>query len=166
MHDEFAHRLCDTWESIALAAQSEQTRVCLLRTGVVLGKGQGALAKMTLPFKLGLGGKIGDGEQGMSWIHIDDMVRGIHFLIETEDAKGPFNFTAPKPVDNETFVKTLGKVLHRPTVLPAPAFALKLLMGESADLLLTGQFVIPEALIKAGFKFQYSDLEPALQAIY
>jgi uncharacterized protein (TIGR01777 family) len=151
---------------MAFAAKSDSTRVCVLRTGVVLGDGKGALAKMTLPFKLGLGGKIGDGEQGMSWIHIDDMVRGIHYLINDEACSGVFNFTAPNPVDNKTFVTTLGKVLNRPTILPAPAFALKLAMGESADLLLTGQFVLPACLQQAGFKFTYPDLESALRAVY
>ena len=164
-HKEFAQALCDTWESIALSAQSDNTRVCTLRTGIVLAKNQGALGKMTLPFKIGLGGRIGSGEQGMSWIHIDDMVRAIHFLIQQKSLSGAFNLTAPNPVSNLEFVKSLGKTLNRPALLPMPAITLKLLMGESADLLLTGQYVLPERLEDAGFCFHYASLQEALQAL-
>lgn len=162
VHKEFSHSLCSTWESIAYGAQSESTRVCLLRTGIVLATGKGALGKMTLPFKLGLGGRIGSGEQGMSWIHIDDMVKGIHFLISQPPLHGPFNFTAPQPESNSTFVKTLAHTLNRPAIFPMPSAVLALLMGESADLLLTGQYVLPEKLQQAGFVFSYPSLKGAL----
>ncbi|RPJ67657.1 TIGR01777 family protein [Alteromonas sediminis] len=166
INDEFTHRLCATWENIASGAQSEKTRVCMLRTGIVLGKGKGALGKMTLPFSLGLGGPIGNGKQGMSWIHIDDMVAGIHYLIANDSLKGAFNFTAPSPVSNAAFTKALGKALNRPTVIPMPAFALNMLMGEASDLLLTGQFVLPQRLQEAGYNFIYPELQPALDAIF
>lgn len=165
-NDEFTHQLCVTWEDYALAAQSEHTRVCLLRTGIVLDKGKGALGKMILPFKLGLGGPIGNGEQGMSWIHIDDMVAGIHFLIHNPTLQGAFNFTAPTPVSNKQFTQDLGKALNRPAFMPIPAFALSMLMGKGSDLLLTGQFVLPEKLQRNGFEFKYPKLPDALAAIY
>ena len=166
INDEFTHRLCATWENIASGAQSDKTRVCMLRTGIVLDKGKGALGKMELPFKLGLGGPIGNGEQGMSWIHIDDMVAGIHFLIENDNLNGAFNFTAPYPVSNRAFTSSLGKSLGRPAFMPMPGFALNLMMGEASDLLLTGQFVLPQKLTDAGYVFKYSELQPALDAIF
>ncbi len=166
IYDEFTHRLCSKWESIALDVQRPATRVCVLRTGIVLAKGQGALAKMTLPFQLGLGGKIGSGEQGMSWIHIDDMIAGIHHLIQNKNLNGAFNFTAPFPVSNKDFVNELGHALSRPTFIPMPAFALSTLMGESADLLLTGQFVYPEKLLLSEFKFSYPKLNQALGNLF
>lgn len=163
VHEEFTHELCAKWEAIAEQAASEQTRVCLLRTGIVLAKGEGALDRMVLPFKLGLGGKMGSGEQFMSWIHIEDMVAGIHFLLTHEKCRGPYNLTAPHPVTNRTFTHTLAKVLHRPALFTVPGFALKLAMGEAAELLLTGQKVIPKKLQDAGFEFSYPLLEDALR---
>jgi len=157
--------LCQRWESIALEANSVNTRVCLLRTGIVLSADGGALTKMLLPFKLGLGGKIGTGQQYMSWIHHSDMLRLIEFLLLHPTLSGAFNATAPTPVTNAEFSKTLAKVLHRPCLLPMPAPVLQLLMGEMADLLITGQCVIPANLRKAGFEFQFSELEPALKAL-
>lgn len=162
VHKEFTHSLCSTWESIAQGAQNESTRVCLLRTGIVLAEGEGALGKMTLPFKLGLGGRIGNGDQGMSWIHLDDMVKGIHFLISQPSLSGPFNFTAPQPESNARFVKALAKTLNRPAIFPMPAPVLRLLMGESADLLVTGQYVLPKKLEQAGFVFSFPSLKGAL----
>ena len=164
-YPEFSHQLCEKWEQLALAAQSEATRVCLLRTGVVLAKDGGALQKMLPAFKLGLGGRIADGSQYMSWIHIDDMVKLIDFLIQHPTLTGAFNATAPMPVTNADFSKTLASVLNRPCLLPMPAMALKLMLGEMADLLLTGQCVIPANLTKAGFEFTYPELEPALRAL-
>lgn len=164
-HQEFSQHLCQHWETLALQANPEHTRVCLLRTGIVLAKHGGALQKMLLPFKLGLGGKIGSGEQFMSWIHLNDMVRLIDFLLLHPTLSGTFNATAPEPVSNKVFSATLAKVLHRPALLPMPAFILRLLMGEMADLLLTGQRVLPANLTQAGFTFNFPQLEPALQSI-
>lgn len=163
-HDEFSHQLCKRWEAIAQEAASEQTRVCLLRTGVVLAGHGGALKKMLPPFRLGLGGPIGDGQQMMSWIHLDDMVAGIQFLLEHDQCQGPYNFTAPHPASNEAFSKTLGKVLHRPAFFRVPAFVLRTALGEMSDLLLTGQAVLPQRLEQAGFVFEYPQLEQALHA--
>lgn len=162
-HNEFTHVLCQRWEQIALQAQSDKTRVCLLRTGIVLSANGGALAKMLPAFKLGLGGRIGSGEQYMSWIHLSDMLRLIEFLLLHPTLTGPFNATAPTPVTNTEFSQTLAKVLNRPAILPMPAFVLKLLLGEMADLLLTGQRVLPANLVKAGFEFQFVTLGPALR---
>ena len=121
----------------------------------------GALDKMRLPFKLGLGGPIGSGNQYMSWIHLDDMVRAIFHLLERRELSGPFNLTAPQPVTNKAFVKAFGDALHRPAIIPMPGFALKLLMGEAADMLLTGQRVIPQKLLDAGFRFSFDTVEKA-----
>lgn len=163
-NDEFSHRLCKYWEDIALRAKSDNTRVCLLRTGIVLARQGGALKKMLPPFRFGLGGPMGSGKQMMSWIHINDMTAAIQFLLQQRDCHGPYNLTAPNPVNNATFSKTLGKVLHRPTFFKVPAFVLRLGFGEMSDLLLTGQAVIPERLQQAGFTFEFEDLHPALEA--
>ena len=163
-HDEFSHQLCQRWESLALDAGAT-SRVCVLRTGLVLSKSGGALAKMLPPFKLGLGGRIGNGEQYMSWVHIQDYCRLVDFLLEHPTLHGSFNATAPNPVTNHEFSQTLASVLHRPALLPMPAFMLKLLLGEMSELLLTGQRVIPTNLVKAGFRFNFSTLKPALQDV-
>lgn len=164
-YPEFSHQLCEKWEALAQNAQSATTRVCIIRTGIVLANAGGALQKMLLPFKLGLGGRIGDGNQFMSWVHIDDMARLIDFLLLHPTLTGVFNATAPMPVTNAEFSKTLASVLQRPCLLPMPALALKLMLGEMADLLLTGQCVIPANLTKAGFEFTYTELEPALRSL-
>ncbi|MFI8416828.1 TIGR01777 family oxidoreductase [Serratia sp. NPDC078593] len=164
-HEEFTHHLCQRWESLALRAQSAATRVCLLRTGVVLAANGGALAKMLPPFKLGLGGPIGDGRQYLPWIHLDDMVNGILFLLDHPTLHGPFNMVAPYPVHNEQFAATLANVLDRPAFLRVPALILKLMMGESAVLVLGGQRAVPKRLEEAGFSFHYIELEQALEAV-
>lgn len=163
--DEFTHTLCARWEDIALKAQTAQTRVCLLRTGVVLAKEGGALAKMKLPFKLGVGGPIGSGKQYLPWIHIDDMVNAILWLIDHPALSGPFNMVAPYAVRNEQFAATLGRVMHRPAFMRTPASAIKLMMGESAVLVLGGQHVLPKRLEASGFRFRWYDLEEALQDV-
>ncbi|MEL4272123.1 TIGR01777 family oxidoreductase [Shewanella xiamenensis] len=160
-HPEFSHDICKEWERLALEAATK-TRVCILRTGIVLGHG-GALAKMLPPFKLGLGGPIGHGRQGMSWIHIHDMVALIDFLLCHQECHGVFNATAPHPVSNAEFSKTLGRVLNRPAFMTAPAPVLRLAMGEMADLLIEGQFVLPKHALDAGFSFRFAQLEPALK---
>lgn len=160
-HNEFTHKLCARWEQIACGAQSDTTRVCLLRTGVVLAPKGGILGKMVPPFKLGLGGPMGNGRQYLAWIHIDDMVNGILWLLDN-DLRGPFNLVSPYPVRNEQFAHALGHALHRPAVLRAPAVAVKLLMGESSVLVLGGQRALPKRLEDSGFAFRWYDLEEAL----
>lgn len=164
-HDEFSHQLCKDWENAALLAQSEQTRVCLLRTGIVLAKKGGALSKMLPAFKLCLGGPIGDGEQGMSWIHIDDMIQLILFIIRHPEISGPVNATAPNPVSNAQFSKSLGEALSRPAFIPMPTVVLKLLMGEMSDLLTTGQFVVPKKVLAHNYRFHHPDIKSALESL-
>lgn len=160
-HNEFTHKLCARWEQIACGAQSDSTRVCLLRTGVVLAPKGGILAKLLPLFRLGLGGPIGTGRQYLAWIHIDDMVNGILWLLNN-DLRGPFNMVSPYPVRNEQFSHALGQALHRPAFMRAPATAVKLMMGESAVLVLGGQRALPKRLEDSGFGFRYFDLEEAL----
>ncbi|AVJ56399.1 TIGR01777 family protein [Idiomarina sp. OT37-5b] len=161
---DFAVELCRQWEQKALAAK-DSTRVVLLRTGVVLAPHGGALAKMMLPYKLGLGGPLGSGEQMMSWIHIDDMVRGIDYLLAEPELSGPVNMTAPGPVSNKAFSRTLASVLKRPHVFKVPAFVLNMAMGEMASMLLEGQAVVPDKLRQHGFEFYYPTLREALTDI-
>ncbi|NVK21111.1 MAG: TIGR01777 family protein [Kangiellaceae bacterium] len=161
---EFQVRLCQDWEASALRAQKYGIRTCIIRTGVVLGN-DGALPKMLLPFKLGLGGKLGNGQQYFSWIHIQDHIAAIKHLINNNSLSGAFNLTAPNPVTNEQLTKTLGKIINRPTFANMPAFALKVIMGEMAEILLTGQKVIPKKLQQSGFEFRFTDLEEALKDI-
>ena len=161
-HDEFTHRLCQQWEQLALQARSPQTRVCILRIGLVLGMEGGALPRMLPPYRLGLGGPMGSGSQVMSWIHVQDLVRTMLFLIEHGECDGIFNGTAPQPVSNRQFSQALAATLHRPHLFFVPAPLLRLLMGEAADLLLTGQRVLPVRLQQAGFHFTYPALPEAL----
>ncbi|WP_034944396.1 TIGR01777 family oxidoreductase [Erwinia oleae] len=163
--EEFTHQLCARWETLARAAESERTRVCLLRTGVVLAKKGGALSRMKLPFKLGVGGPLGSGRQYMPWIHLDDMLNAILWLLDTPSLRGPFNMVAPYAVRNEQFAATLGEVMHRPAVVRTPASAIKLLMGESAVLVLGGQHVLPGRLEASGFHFRWYQLDEALQDV-
>ncbi|WP_342324261.1 TIGR01777 family oxidoreductase [Kosakonia sp. BYX6] len=160
-HNEFTHKLCSRWEQIACEAQSDRTRVCLLRTGAVLAPKGGMLGKLLPLFRLGLGGPLGNGRQYLAWIHIDDMVNGILWLLDN-DLRGPFNMVSPYPVRNEQFSHTLGHVLHRPAFLRVPAMAIRLMMGESSVLVLGGQRALPKRLEAAGFAFRWFDLEEAL----
>ncbi|WP_428772087.1 TIGR01777 family oxidoreductase [Vibrio sp.] len=164
-HHGFPHQVCATWEQIAKRARSDDTRVCLLRTGVVLAPNGGALSKMLPPYKLGLGGPIGDGNQYFPWIHILDMVRGILYLLETPHAHGEFNFCAPHPVTNKHFSQMLAKILHRPHILFTPKWVIKLLMGEASVLLFDSIRAKPKRLTELGFQFSYSRVEPALNNI-
>ncbi len=164
IHHEFSHELCAQWESIAHKAP-ESVRICTIRTGVVLSAEGGALGKMLLPFKLGLGGPVSPGTQGFSWIHIEDMVAGLAFLLNNPKTSGAYNFTAPTPVSNAVFSKELAKRLNRPYLFKVPQISMKLLLGEGADLLTTGQFVIPQRLLEAGFEFRYATAEEALNAL-
>ncbi|MCW8331635.1 TIGR01777 family oxidoreductase [Photobacterium sp. SDRW27] len=160
---DFAHQVCRKWEEAALAAQSEKTRVCLLRTGIVLAKQGGALARMLPAYQLGLGGPLGNGEQYFPWIHLNDMVKGILFLLKHPEASGAYNFTSPNPVTNKEFSQTLAHVLHRPHIFKTPAWLLKLGLGESASLLLDSQRALPARLQQQGFHFCYPKLEHALK---
>jgi uncharacterized protein (TIGR01777 family) len=160
--DDFAAQLCRDWETEAMQAETLDVRTCRVRTGIVLGTQGGALAKMLPPFRLGAGGPMGDGTQWMSWIHRDDLVRMIQWLLEHDHAGGAYNGTAPTPVTNRAFATALGRALHRPAVLPTPAIALKLAFGEMAQLLLTGQRVLPAHALAEGFTFQFPTLDAAL----
>lgn len=164
--DDFLARLCVRWEREAMRANSPQTRVVLIRTGIVLDPDGGALARMLPPFRAGVGGPLGSGRQYMSWIHRNDWVSLVRWMITNDLVGGPINATAPEPVTNKDFSRTLGRALHRPSLLRAPAFALRLLLGEMTDpLLLASQRVLPARADALGFQFAYPRLEPALQAL-
>ncbi|MBA4502072.1 TIGR01777 family oxidoreductase [Marinobacterium marinum] len=160
----FTHRLCQEWEQAALEARQAGVRVCLVRTGIVLGQG-GALSKMLPAFRLGLGGPIGDGQQWMSWVHLEDEVGAILYLLDHPALQGPFNVTAPEPVTNAVFSRTLARVLKRPGCLRVPAWVLRMLLGEASELMVAGQRVLPANLHTAGYVFKYPDLEKALRAL-
>jgi len=154
------------WENAARAAEAI-ARVVIFRFGVVLAKGGGALGKMELPFKLGAGGPIGGGKQWISWIDRDDVIRLIEWAIDDETVRGVYNATAPEPVRNRDFVRALGKAMHRPAIVPAPAFALRLVFGQMADeTLLAGQRVLPTRATAEGFRFEHPRVEEALSRIY
>ena len=163
--DDFLAELCAAWERAAEPAREARLRTAAVRIGVVLGPGGGALAKMLPPFKLGAGGPLGSGRQWFSWVHVDDVCGLFAHLLERPDAAGAFNATAPGPVRNKDLAKALGKVLRRPAVLPTPGFAMKLLLGEVADVLLTGQHVLPRASEAAGYTFVHRELEPTLREL-
>ncbi|MBL8124241.1 MAG: TIGR01777 family oxidoreductase [Pyrinomonadaceae bacterium] len=160
----FLSEISKEWEAESRRAEDMGIRTVLLRTGIVLSKDGGALATMMTPFKLGVGGVIGSGEQWMSWVSLDDVVRIINFVLENEDFRGAINVTAPNPVTNEEFTKTLGSVLYRPTFLPLPEFAVHMVFGEMGDaLLLDSTRVVPKRLLDAGFEFKYPKLKDALE---
>lgn len=160
----FLPEVCQEWEAATEAAKKAGIRVVQLRFGVILSPGGGALAKMLTPFRLGLGGRIGNGRQWMSWIALDDVVGCVHHALATESLRGPVNAVAPRPVTNREFTKTLGKVLWRPTLFPMPGFMARLAFGEMAnELLLASTRVLPRALLDSGFRFLYGDLESALR---
>ncbi|MEW6349966.1 MAG: TIGR01777 family oxidoreductase [Thermodesulfobacteriota bacterium] len=159
---DFLAKLAIDWEAEALRAREKGTRVCIMRFGVVLGRG-GALPEMARPFRFFVGGPIGTGTQWFSWIHIDDLTRAARFVMEHPSIEGPANFTAPQPVTNRDLSTALGKVLGRPSFMPAPGFMIKLIMGEFGEVILNGQRVIPRLLTDAGFRFGYPDIEAALR---
>jgi hypothetical protein len=161
----FLADVCEEWEREARGAESHGLRVVTIRIGVVLGPGGGALARMLPPFRLGLGGRIGSGQQWMSWIHRDDLVALFAFALERADVHGALNGVAPAPVTNLEFTTTLGRTLVRPAVLPVPSVALKLALGEMATVLLEGQRVIPAAADAHGFRFRFRELPEALVEI-
>jgi uncharacterized protein (TIGR01777 family) len=161
----FLAEVAQTWEEEALKATDFGVRVARLRIGIVLGRGGGALAKMLLPFKLGLGAQLGDGAQWMPWIHLDDLVSLILFVVREKTLRGVINATAPNPVTNAQFTRALAGVLHRPAFLRAPAFALKALMGEMASAAFYSERVIPETALASGFEFGYPEIHGALLEI-
>jgi uncharacterized protein (TIGR01777 family) len=161
----FLADVCRQWEEEARRAEDHGIRVVVLRTGIVLAKGKGALAKMVKPFKFFAGGPLGSGQQWMPWIHIDDEVGLIQFLMDRSDAAGPFNATAPNPVTMEQFCKALGVAVNRPSWAGVPASLLTLALGEMADMLLTGQRAVPEAAEKLGYNFRYSNIAEALRSL-
>ena len=161
--NSFSSQLCQKWEAVALEAESLGIRTCLLRTGIVIGKNGGALSKMLLPFKIGLGGRIGRGDQWMPWIHLDDLIGIILYCIKHNDLKGAINGTSPHPVTNKVFTKTLGIVLKRPTIFPMPPIIVNLLMGQMGkELLLSGKKIVPRKILDAGYTFKYKMLKDAL----
>lgn len=164
-YPEFSHDICARWENLAQRAAGSNTRVCLLRTGIVLSGKGGALGKMLPLFKYGLGGPIGDGQQFMSWIHLEDMVRLIDFLLQREELSGPFNATAPRPVSNKQFSQLLAERFGKKAPFTVPAFVLRLAFGEMADILLFGQNVQPKRLLDSGFQFHHPQLKEALNAL-
>jgi uncharacterized protein (TIGR01777 family) len=161
----FLAGVCRSWETEAVRAAGV-TRVVIMRLGVVLGPDGGALKKMYLPFSVGLGGKLGSGRQFMSFIHIADLLGIIRFIIENPAVEGIVNGVSPYPVSNEEFTRTLSRVLKQPAWLSIPAFALKLIYGEGAEIILEGQCVKPEKILDAGYRFRYPTLQNALVAIY
>jgi len=163
--NEFLSDLAKDWEAEALKAEAIGVRVVLARFGIVLSKDGGALPPMMLPFRFFAGGKIGSGNQWMSWITLEDVVEVLRFAIEKGDVRGPLNVISPQPVQNADFTKTLASAMHRPAIFPAPAFALRLVLGEMADaLLLSSQRVLPKKLESLGYCFQHADLKSALAA--
>ena len=182
---DFSHKLCEEWEQLALKATNYDVPVAIVRTGVVMHPSGGMIAKLLLPFKMGVGGQLADGQQIMSWISREDWVGAAIFIIENHLANTAnqanlatadnalqtgndtpamiYNLTAPNPVTNHTFTKAMGAWLHRPTIFTLPEFLLKLMFGEMSTLLIDGQKVLPQALLKAGYSFKYTDIQQALE---
>ena len=161
--NDFLARVCRDWEAASESVVEAGLRRVVIRTGVVLSAEGGALPKMLIPFRLFAGGPMGSGGQFVPWIHIDDEVAAIGFLAENEEAKGAFNLVAPGAVTNRQLGREIGRVLGRPSLVPTPAFALRLALGEMSTLVLDGQRVIPKRLVKSGFDFKFPELEPALR---
>jgi uncharacterized protein (TIGR01777 family) len=164
--NDFLSGLAKEWEAEALKAEAIGIRVVLARFGIILARDGGALPRMVLPFRFFAGGKIGSGQQWMSWISLEDVVAVLQFALEKNEVRGPINVISTQPVQNAEFTKTLASVLHRPALFPAPAFALRLVLGEMADaLLLSSQRVLPQKLENLGYRFLHADLKSALAAI-
>ena len=161
----FLGQVTQDWESSALAARELGMRVVCVRIGIVLGPGGGALASMLPLFKIGAGGRLGDGRQWMSWIDLDDLIALMLHAATEAQASGPINGVSPNPVTNRDFTRELARALHRPAIFPAPAFALRLALGEFADVLLSSQRVVPRAAINSGFSFKYPTLQASLEHI-
>jgi uncharacterized protein (TIGR01777 family) len=162
---DFLAQVCKAWEKEADKAKNHDVRVVKSRFGVVLGRDGGALPNMLLPYKLFAGGRVGTGEQWMSWVHIDDVISLLAFALENEATKDAFNCTSPFPVRMNKFGRTAGKILKRPHWLPAPEFAIRLLLGEMSDLILKGQLVLPQNALDRGYTFRFPKLEEGLEDI-
>jgi uncharacterized protein (TIGR01777 family) len=162
---DFLSRLAADWEAAAREAEPLGLRVVTVRSGLVLAREGGALARMLLPFKLGLGGPIGSGRQVYPWIHVEDEVGILVAALDGDDWSGPVNATAPEPVTAREFTKALGRALRRPAVLPLPSPALKLALGEMSTILLTGQRAVPERALELGYRFRHPDLDEALRSL-
>jgi hypothetical protein len=162
---DFLALVCVAWEGAALRAESFGVRVVRARTGIVLSEQGGPLESLVRPFKWFVGGPIGSGEQGFSWIHLDDEIAALLRCIDDESLRGPINLCAPEPVSNAEVSRAIGELLHRPALLKAPGFALKALFGEGAEPLLGGQWGVPRALLQAGFAFRYAEIHAALRAV-
>ena len=160
--EDFAAQLCGAWEETAQRAEALGMRVVLLRTGLVLASDGGFLKRLLLPFRLGLGGPIGNGRQWMPWIHLQDQIGLIDFLLQRDDARGPYNACAPQPARNRDFARALGRALHRPALLPVPGPLLRLGLGELSGLLLGGQKALPQRALADGYVFRFTDLDSAL----
>jgi hypothetical protein len=163
--DDFLARLCVDWEAARQPAIDAGVRTATVRIGVVQGLGGGALQKMLLPFKLGLGGPVGHGRQWVSWIHLEDLLAMLVWLLENEHTHGEYNGTAPNPVSNRELSNALGRVLRRPAIVPLPGFVLRIALGEVANLVLDGQHVTPGRALAQGFSFRFSEIEPALRDV-
>lgn len=163
--NDFLSQLVQDWESAAFHAQSELTRVCTMRFGVVYGRGGGAMAKMLPPFKMGLGGKMGDGFQMISWIHLEDLVRAAAFLIDQPQIQGVVNLTSPEPISNLEQTKAMGRILHRPAFFDLPEWVVKLAFGEGSSVMLESKEVYPRVLQEAGFVFHYPTFDSAMEEI-
>jgi uncharacterized protein (TIGR01777 family) len=161
--DDFLAKLADKWESEALAAEARGARVVMMRFGIILGAEGGAIPKMLPAFRLGLGGRLGSGDQWFPWLHIEDLYQAVRFLMAQTAIRGPVNFTAPQPIRQAEMAKLLGRLLKRPAFLPTPALVVKLAMGELGESLLASQRVIPEKLLTEGFQFSYGEIETALR---
>jgi uncharacterized protein (TIGR01777 family) len=163
--DDFLARVCRDWEAAANEARGLGIRVVNLRIGIVLGRGGGALAKMLVPFKLGLGGRLGNGRQWMSWIHVDDVIGLSLHAAQRDEISGPINAVSPAAVTNRDFTRALATALHRPAVFPVPGAALKVAVGAFAEVLLGSQRVVPQVALRSGYQFRYTELGAALEAI-
>ncbi|QOY54395.1 TIGR01777 family protein [Candidatus Sulfurimonas marisnigri] len=163
--DDFLSNLCQDWEAEARKAEFHGVRSVQMRFGVIYAKEGGAMQKMLPPFKMGVGGNIGNGSQMVSWIHIDDLLRAIEFIIKTPEIRGSVNFTSPFPISNNEQTEILGKLLHRPTFFTVPSFILKLVFGEGSTVMLDSKEVYPTKLLENGFAFDYEKFEDALESI-
>ncbi|MCK9373477.1 MAG: TIGR01777 family oxidoreductase [Sulfuricurvum sp.] len=163
--DDFLALLVRDWENAAMRGHSSHTRVCTMRFGVVYGAGGGAMEKMLPPFKLGVGGKMGDGFQMISWIHLEDLVRACAFLIDNKLIEGAVNFTSPEPICNLGQTRIMGKILHRPTFFTLPAWVVKLIFGEGSVVMLDSKEVYPRVLQEGGFLFKYPTFDSAMEQI-
>jgi uncharacterized protein (TIGR01777 family) len=163
--DDFMAKVCFDWEMSTAPASHMGVRRPIIRTGVVLSNDGGAFTRLELPFKFFVGGKLGDGSQWFSWIHMRDQIRAMIFVLENEEVDGPINLVAPNPVTNQELAKSLGDAMGRPSAIPAPSFAIKTLLGEMSDMVLKGPRVLPRNLEDMGFEFEYPTIEQALDEL-